>query len=479
MINHSYSPDGFNIATIQPLIKNKRKSMNDSNNYRAIALSSPLAKIFDWVVLNKYNDKFITNDLQFGFKPKSSTTSCTFALLETVNYFQENNTDVYVLLLDATKAFDRVNYIKLFRLLLNRGLNPLVVKCLLYMYTNQHLNIAWNNCMSRYFATSNGVKQGGVLSPILFSVYIDELLTELKKSGYGCMIGHVYCGAFGYADDVSLVAPSLHALSKMCDICLQYAHDYDLQFNPAKCQLVKYGKKDNIPFYFNGTLVDYSQKAVHLGNIIGPDAHIDMVRNMCQDLIWRTNSVIDNFSFCEPSTLCQLFKSYCTSFYGISLWNLEDKSVCKFYTTWRKCVRKLLGVPNMTHGYLLPLIMECLPIETQVLTRFVKFFYTCYSSYNPCLRLLSNIALNGSRSFMSRTCNHIMAEFNINPDIFSNVGAKFLCSLFETTYVHKLDDQSVLKASFICDILCGKKSCDRLILSRDELDLILHAIYTE
>ena len=51
------------------------------------------------------------------------------------------------------------------------------------------------------------MKQGGVLSPILFSVYIDELLTRLKHSGYGCMVGHVYCGAFAYADDIALVAP--------------------------------------------------------------------------------------------------------------------------------------------------------------------------------------------------------------------------------------------------------------------------------
>ena len=58
------------------------------------------------------------------------------------------------------------------------------------MYTNQHLKVLWNNTASRYFNTKNGVKQGGVLSPILFTVYIDELLLRLQSSGYGCMIGH-------------------------------------------------------------------------------------------------------------------------------------------------------------------------------------------------------------------------------------------------------------------------------------------------
>ena len=66
---------------------------------------------------------------------------------------------------------------------------------------------------------------------------IDELLTRLKHSGYGCMVGNEYCGAFAYADDIALVAPTTHALKAMCDICTNFAHEYDIQFKKAKCQL--------------------------------------------------------------------------------------------------------------------------------------------------------------------------------------------------------------------------------------------------
>ncbi len=121
MLCHGYTPDGFNMASIRPLVNGKRKSCSDSSNYRAIALSSPLAKVFDWVLLQQQIDKFHTSELQYGFKPKSSATQCTFSLLETVNHFQQNNTDVHVLLLDASKALDKVNYVKLFDLLLERG----------------------------------------------------------------------------------------------------------------------------------------------------------------------------------------------------------------------------------------------------------------------------------------------------------------------------------------------------------------------
>ena len=123
-------------------------------------------------------------------------------MMETVRYYRQHNIDVYVLLLDASQAFDKVNYVKLFQLLIKRNVNPLIIRCLLYMYTNQYLNIKWNCSMSKYFPTSNGVTQGGVLSRILFGIYIDELLSIFRNhgnSGYGCKVGHLYCGAIGYA----------------------------------------------------------------------------------------------------------------------------------------------------------------------------------------------------------------------------------------------------------------------------------------
>ena len=108
MLTHGFSPDGFNVSTTQPLAKNKRKPINDSGNYRAIALGSPLSKIFDWIILNKNVCEFVTSDMQYGFKAKSSTTQCTFAMMETVNYYRQHNTDVYVSLLDTSQAFDKL-----------------------------------------------------------------------------------------------------------------------------------------------------------------------------------------------------------------------------------------------------------------------------------------------------------------------------------------------------------------------------------
>ena len=84
--------------------------------------------------------------------------------------------------------------------------------------------------MSESFTVMNGVKQGGVLSSVLFAVYHDGLLLRLLEGGIGCHMGGHYAGALAYADDITLKSPSMTGLRKMSSICEQYASEYDILF---------------------------------------------------------------------------------------------------------------------------------------------------------------------------------------------------------------------------------------------------------
>ena len=99
--------------------------------------------------------------------------------------------------LDASKAFDRVNYCKLFNIVVDRGLPPYIMRVIIKLYTSQQAWVSWSGCLSGYFAILNGVRQGGVLSPLLYCVYIDQLLLRLAQSGCGCFIGRNFVGALG------------------------------------------------------------------------------------------------------------------------------------------------------------------------------------------------------------------------------------------------------------------------------------------
>ena len=141
-------------------------------------------------MLSRYSDKLLTSDLQFGFKAKRSTSMCTMVLKEVISYYVKNGSSVYCTLLDATKAFDRVEYCKLFRVLLYRKLPVACIQLLANMYTRNVTRVSWNGVCSNRFLVKNGVKQGGVSSPILFCLYLDELLAILAESNVVCLSAH-------------------------------------------------------------------------------------------------------------------------------------------------------------------------------------------------------------------------------------------------------------------------------------------------
>ena len=118
------------------------------------------------------------------------------------------------MLLDASKAFDRVEYVKLFQTLRDRKICPNVLRLSMHMYVIQKIMIRLNQLMSHTCAISNGVEQGEVLSPILYSVYVDNLIRILRDSKIGCMYNNEYMGFFTYADDISLLCPTLSGIQK-------------------------------------------------------------------------------------------------------------------------------------------------------------------------------------------------------------------------------------------------------------------------
>ena len=112
---------------------------------------------------------------------------------------------------------------------------PLVRRLLYNIYYLSEMHVQWNSAHSTPFSLHNGVKQAGVLSPILFSIYIVSLLQKRKDSGLGCHVGRTFAGKFCYADDLALISPSLSGLRQIIQICEQYVMGYSIVFNPVKC----------------------------------------------------------------------------------------------------------------------------------------------------------------------------------------------------------------------------------------------------
>ena len=142
---------------------------------------------------------------------------------------------MYMCMLDAPKAFHCLNHISLFNKLKLRNMCLTILTFLMCTYQRQSIIVNWNGECSSTFSVDNGVKQGGVLSPVLFTVYLDCLIMcQLRKKGLCCHLNGHFVGCFIYADDITLLVPSHDALKNMLDVCREYAEAYDILLNATK-----------------------------------------------------------------------------------------------------------------------------------------------------------------------------------------------------------------------------------------------------
>ena len=124
---HGTVVDSFLLSTIVPIPKGRNANLSDSSNFRGIALSSVYGKLLDYIILDRYQDKLTSCDIQFSFKANSSTSLCSMVLKESIAYHIKHQTPVFCTFLDATKSFDRLHYCKLFKLLVKRDLPAQIV----------------------------------------------------------------------------------------------------------------------------------------------------------------------------------------------------------------------------------------------------------------------------------------------------------------------------------------------------------------
>ena len=183
---HGHISQVLLVSTLVPLLKDKMGNICTSKNYRSIALCSLILKTFDWLIILLFGTSLGLDDLQFAYQPNCSTTICSWIIIETIDYFINNGSEVFGCMMDMTKAFDLVKHSILFQKLMKQGLAPIFIRLLLVMYVLQSAKVRWNGNTSKEFTMRNGVKQGAVLSAILYCVYMNGLFEYMRENRTGC-----------------------------------------------------------------------------------------------------------------------------------------------------------------------------------------------------------------------------------------------------------------------------------------------------
>ena len=347
------------LATLIPLIKDKLSSISSSKNYRSIAISSLVLKMLDWIVISLYGISHGLDELQFAYQSGCSTTMCSWMVVETVSYFMRNGSEVFTCCMDMNKAFDLVQHSLLFKKLLHAGLPAIFLRLFLVIYLNQFANVQWNNQYSDMFTLRNGVRQGGVLSAIFYCLYVNELFTELRRSGYGCWLNGNYHGIFGYSDDNFLLSPTLHGLQEMLKICENYAERHNLRFstdpNPTKCKTkcisFLHKQRQLNPLILCGTSLPWVDNFKHLVNYIvnTPNFTRQDVNVKRAQYVTKNIELNQEFYSCFPQTkleINQIFNSHHT---GSPLWDLSSPEVTRLESSYNTNVKMTFDLPFDTH----------------------------------------------------------------------------------------------------------------------------------
>jgi hypothetical protein len=428
-ITHCYMPSSLLLSTIIPIPKDKMGNLADTNNYRGIALCALCLKIFEYVILIKHSGDICSSDAQFAFKKNSSTTQCTWVGREIISYYNSNGSPIYACLLDCSKAFDKIRCDTLFNKLIHRGVSPFIVRLLLYMYTHSEVRVKWNCAVSDKFQVTNGVRQGAVLSPLLFNVYIDDLIADLQNNGAGCWVGSQYYGAIVYADDILLLAPTISALSEMLQICETFGKRHGLNFNSKKTVCVhfhadaKCESLSSLPVVtLNGETLVWCKTAKHLGHTLTCCLQSNKDINIKKgNFIACVNDVMTEFAFAHPYVKQRLLNIYGSSFYGSSLWDLYSVSAKSLYTTWNIAIRKTFGLPYRTHTRFLEYISGSKHLSIILKMRFIRFVQTLCRSENVLIKNLIHVCLYDNTSPTGLNMSRILSEFNLCGTLFFDI----------------------------------------------------------
>jgi Reverse transcriptase (RNA-dependent DNA polymerase) len=239
-------PGNFGLSYTIPLLKGNGGCMSKSltvNDFRGISISPAISKIFENCILQRYKEYFITSDNQFGFKKFTGCSHAIYTVRQTVEVFTNSGTTVNLCALDLSKAFDKVNHFGLFIKLMNRAVPIVLLEVLEHWFSICLTCIRFGSSVTSFFSLECGVRQGGVLSPHLFNIYIDDVIKTVSHSKFCCNIRFSCVSIFMYADDLIIMSPSVTLLQKLFTLVENELMSIEMYINPAKSSCIRFGPR--------------------------------------------------------------------------------------------------------------------------------------------------------------------------------------------------------------------------------------------
>lgn len=337
----------------------KKPNPQHCNEFRLISLMSHAVKVLLKVVHNRIYRKcesIIGND-QFGFRAGMGTREALFNLLVLAQKCYDQQKDIFICFIDFEKAFDRVRHDLLLERLKEVGLDGKDIRLLENLYWNQKARIRIEGSTSAEVEIRRGVRQGCVLSPLLFNLYSEFLFKEaLEDSKDGVKVNGVNINSIRYADDTVLIADCDLGLQRLIDRTNSVCERFGMKINIKKTKVMSIRKNQNVPqpCSIDGQILEQVNKFKYLGCWIDSSLNPELeVRSRIEQA--RKSFVKIKKLLCDSriklETRLRLSKCYVwsTLLYAAETWTLKTSTLNKLEAFEMWTYRRILKISWTSH----------------------------------------------------------------------------------------------------------------------------------
>ena len=335
----------------------KKGNLKDCKNYRTISLISHASKVMLKVLLNRLTpqaEKIISEE-QAGFRAGRSTTEQIFNLRILCERYLQHQQDLYHVFIDFKKAFDRVWHAALWATLKHYNVNTNLIRAMQSLYENATSAVFSNNSLGEWFKTTVGVRQGCLLSPTLFNIFLERIMTDALENHEGSVsIGGRTITNLRFADDIDGLAGSEEELASLVNRIDTTSRAYGMQISAEKTKVMTNNTNGfSTDIMVDGQKIDSVQHFKYLGAIVTDEgSKPEVLSRIAQATaaLAKLKYIWDDRKIALKSKI-KLMRSLVTSIllYSSESWTLTAEIEKRIQAAEMRCFRRLLNISYREH----------------------------------------------------------------------------------------------------------------------------------
>ena len=391
-------PQSWRLSFLTPVFK--KGDRNDANNYRGIAISSCLGKVF-LSIINKRISTFLENsnsldEAQNGFRKDCRTTDNIFIMKTLINKYKLQGKKLFVCFIDFKKAFDNVWRAGLFFKLYYNDIDGKILKLLGNMYKQVTYKVKRKGCFSDIIYSNIGVRQGCVTSPTMFNVYMNDLKLYFEgKNVNAPTLDQTEITHLLFADDLVLLSLSENGLKQSLRVLEKFCSEWRLELNISKTKILIFNSsknaKDSFSFKFSGSLIEVVNSYTYLGitftsNCTFKAAMIN-VKSKALRSWFKIKQNLCTSDETPTHILLSMFRcvSMQIALYGCEVWGMELISTKNTnpFTNWNKAIlnhmqvqicNSILNLPKRVSNIGSIVELGLYPLTLDIIVRMLKYY---------------------------------------------------------------------------------------------------------